>query len=229
MSSSLSLARATFKNAPVLSSTTSTLSTSPSFVPSVDFQTLSLARHCFQSSAPSISIGPLPSASQILAGLVKGSESIYQYSSNLIRSLLNSIGSAGYRLWETIKNYPKAAAALTGGILVVAVVGLSYKLFFLKDSEFEEVDLLVCPITMAPFVDPVVASDGHTYERAAILLWFQTGHNSSPMTGEPLEHFNLTTNWIVHQTQLQRLLDFSLTPSSPSPSPSPSASPSCMP
>ena len=26
-----------------------------------------------------------------------------------------------------------------------------------------------CPITLEPCVDPVVASDGHTYERAAIL------------------------------------------------------------
>jgi E3 ubiquitin-protein ligase RGLG len=29
----------------------------------------------------------------------------------------------------------------------------------------------VCPITLAPFTDPVVASDGWTYERGAIVQW----------------------------------------------------------
>ena len=26
-------------------------------------------------------------------------------------------------------------------------------------------DAAVCPITLAPFIDPVIAADGHTYER----------------------------------------------------------------
>ena len=45
----------------------------------------------------------------------------------------------------------------------------------------------LCPILHAPFREPVVAEDGHTYERSAIERWFATGKTSSPKTGEPLE------------------------------------------
>jgi hypothetical protein len=41
---------------------------------------------------------------------------------------------------------------------------------------------LICPITDELFVDPVIASDGYTYERAAILDWFNEYHKS-PKTG----------------------------------------------
>ncbi|DAZ94986.1 TPA: hypothetical protein N0F65_000618 [Lagenidium giganteum] len=41
---------------------------------------------------------------------------------------------------------------------------------------------LICPITGCPMTDPVVAADGHTYERDAILQWFATS-TKSPMTG----------------------------------------------
>ena len=45
---------------------------------------------------------------------------------------------------------------------------------------------LRCPITHGMFLDPVIASDGHTYERADIMEWMK--HNTtSPMTREPLE------------------------------------------
>lgn len=40
-----------------------------------------------------------------------------------------------------------------------------------------------CPITQAPFIDPVVASDGHTYEKKAILEWLEKSQ-TSPMTRE---------------------------------------------
>ena len=33
--------------------------------------------------------------------------------------------------------------------------------------------------------DPVVANDGHSYERAAIAHWLAT-HNTSPQTREPM-------------------------------------------
>ncbi len=31
----------------------------------------------------------------------------------------------------------------------------------------------ICPITQLPFQDPVVTKDGHTYERKAIMEWFE--------------------------------------------------------
>jgi hypothetical protein len=39
----------------------------------------------------------------------------------------------------------------------------------------------LCPITTELMDDPVVAMDGHTYERKAIATWFQM-HNTSPLT-----------------------------------------------
>ncbi len=42
--------------------------------------------------------------------------------------------------------------------------------------------------------DPVVAADGYTYERGAILTWLQSGQIVSPMTGQPLPHPGLTPN-----------------------------------
>ena len=42
---------------------------------------------------------------------------------------------------------------------------------------------LQCPISHEIMVDPVVAADGHTYEREALARWLHV-HNTSPMTGE---------------------------------------------
>ena len=43
-----------------------------------------------------------------------------------------------------------------------------------------------CPVTWSKFVDPVVASDGHTYERSAITDVIESGNGLSPLTREPL-------------------------------------------
>mmetsp|Transcript_4041 Transcript_4041/g.8569 ORF Transcript_4041/g.8569 Transcript_4041/m.8569 type:complete len:669 (+) Transcript_4041:101-2107(+) len=51
-----------------------------------------------------------------------------------------------------------------------------------------------CPITGLPMIDPVVAADGHTYERHAIQRWFQTS-NRSPLTGAVLAHLELVPNY----------------------------------
>ena len=44
---------------------------------------------------------------------------------------------------------------------------------------------MVCPITLEAFRDPVVAADGHSYERAALARWF-TARVTSPTTGARL-------------------------------------------
>jgi hypothetical protein len=48
----------------------------------------------------------------------------------------------------------------------------------------------MCPITQEIMLDPVIASDGHTYERRAIDEWLRQ-HNSSPLTSQQLENRNL--------------------------------------
>ena len=42
-------------------------------------------------------------------------------------------------------------------------------------------------------VDPVVASDGHSYERSEIEMWLRS-RRTSPKTGAELAHRNLTPN-----------------------------------
>jgi len=53
-----------------------------------------------------------------------------------------------------------------------------------------------CPITGEPMIDPVVAADGHTYERSAIVRWFETS-NTSPLTAAPLSHKELVSNYML--------------------------------
>ena len=53
------------------------------------------------------------------------------------------------------------------------------------DAETEE-SYWTCPITHELFRDPVIASDGMTYERAAIREVLDSGNGLSPLTREPL-------------------------------------------
>ena len=41
-----------------------------------------------------------------------------------------------------------------------------------------------CPITHEVMTDPVIAQDGHTYQREVIQGWFNAGNNTSPLTRE---------------------------------------------
>ena len=53
-----------------------------------------------------------------------------------------------------------------------------------------------CPITGTPMIHPVVAADGHTYERSAIARWLETS-DRSPLTGQRMAHFNLAPNYLL--------------------------------
>jgi hypothetical protein len=50
-------------------------------------------------------------------------------------------------------------------------------------------DIITCPITMVVMREPVVADDGHTYERSAITEWVRR-KGTSPLTRERMSsHF----------------------------------------
>ncbi|XP_043930685.1 WD repeat, SAM and U-box domain-containing protein 1 [Protopterus annectens] len=55
-------------------------------------------------------------------------------------------------------------------------------------------DEFLCPITREPMKDPVIASDGYSYERLAITDWIGTRKRTSPMTNLPLTSCLLTPN-----------------------------------
>ncbi|GMH59528.1 hypothetical protein TrST_g11507 [Triparma strigata] len=50
-----------------------------------------------------------------------------------------------------------------------------------------------CPITMELMNDPVIAADGHSYERSEITAWL-IKNNTSPKTNDELEHKMVTPN-----------------------------------
>jgi hypothetical protein len=66
------------------------------------------------------------------------------------------------------------------------VASIELKLFMTTPDECQA----QCPLTRQAMTEPVVAADGHTYERAAIAKWMAS-HTLSPMTRQPLAHQNL--------------------------------------
>jgi hypothetical protein len=57
---------------------------------------------------------------------------------------------------------------------------------------------LICPITGCPMEDPVVAADGHSYDREAILQWFASS-TMSPMTGMRMQTTQVFPNFTLRQ------------------------------
>ena len=57
----------------------------------------------------------------------------------------------------------------------------------------------LCPITLSVMRDPVIAEDGHSYERSAITEWFQH-NNTSPKTNLPLNSTHLVANIALRNT-----------------------------
>ena len=63
-------------------------------------------------------------------------------------------------------------------------------------SRFERPSSLHCPITHEVFQDPVIAADGHTYERQAITQWLE-GQPQSPCTRQVMTLDSLRPNYLV--------------------------------
>jgi hypothetical protein len=55
----------------------------------------------------------------------------------------------------------------------------------------------ICPITQSVMKDPVIGSDGITYERSAIEQWFATGNMTSPVTRAPMDPADLRPNYAL--------------------------------
>ena len=56
-----------------------------------------------------------------------------------------------------------------------------------------------CSITLEIMKDPVIAEDGHTYERSSITKWFETS-NLSPKSGAPMRSTRLIPNLALRNT-----------------------------
>lgn len=65
-------------------------------------------------------------------------------------------------------------------------------------SVLKGIDSFLCPITREVMEDPVIAADGHTYEREAIELWFRNNRNPrSPKTNQILSSTQLFPNYAL--------------------------------
>lgn len=64
----------------------------------------------------------------------------------------------------------------------------------LGDEHRQAPSYFICPIFQEVMKDPHVAADGYTYEAEALQGWFDSGHDTSPMTNLQLEHCNLVPN-----------------------------------
>jgi hypothetical protein len=67
---------------------------------------------------------------------------------------------------------------------------LDWKTDFEASSDSEQEEAACCPITNDIFRDPVLASDGHCYERSALLEWLAT-NTTSPLTRKKLVQSDL--------------------------------------
>jgi len=63
-----------------------------------------------------------------------------------------------------------------------------------KEMEGNIPDEFLCPITRELMSDPVIASDGFTYERSSITSWIRAGKDTSPMTNIPLQQTEFIPN-----------------------------------
>ena len=64
----------------------------------------------------------------------------------------------------------------------------------LKQQRRDIPDGYKCPISTDLMEDPVIAADGHSYERRDVEAWFARGKRTSPKTGARLPHTHLTPN-----------------------------------
>ncbi|XP_072396788.1 WD repeat, SAM and U-box domain-containing protein 1-like [Diabrotica undecimpunctata] len=67
-------------------------------------------------------------------------------------------------------------------------------------------DEFLCPITHEIMSEPVMCSDGFTYEKNAITEWFMSGKYTSPMTNEVLSNTDVTRN-IKLRNEIYEFLD----------------------
>jgi TPR repeat protein len=58
-------------------------------------------------------------------------------------------------------------------------------------------EAFLCPISHEVMSDPVVAADGHSYDKSEIEKWFATGNRSSPMTNSAMPSTTLRPNLLV--------------------------------
>jgi len=95
---------------------------------------------------------------------------------------------------------PRAAAARPSGAAALATAAATSASVAAASAEYDCLGeppteaFMDLAITFSIMIDPVVASDGFTYERSGIEQWFVSGKRTSPFTGALLANQNLIPN-----------------------------------
>ena len=117
-----------------------------------------------------------PPFEQLLCNMLDGPSTSFLlelHTRGCLTSLIRRAYAATLPGWETIRNHLKHQWP-----------GMVALVMNLEDRTVPKTSYC-CPITLEPCVHPVVASDGHTYERNA-LLTHMTNHTTSPITRQNL-------------------------------------------
>ena len=94
---------------------------------------------------------------------------------------------------ERSKNQETITPSIASKPKTKADLGLKLSVVY-DDGHARETEIdFLCPITKSIMEDPVVAGDGHTYEREAISQWIHT-NGKSPITQERLSSDSLVPN-----------------------------------
>ena len=65
-----------------------------------------------------------------------------------------------------------------------------------EEGKIEIPENFICPISKSIFYNPVILSDGYTYEKKYIVEWI-TNNNKSPMTNIELINKNISSNILI--------------------------------
>ena len=101
--------------------------------------------------------------------------------SDILRSANINLSSNVEEMMAEAIELKRARTAADGKVQQIR----SELLELVRDLTKEEEEGTICPITRIPFEDPVIASDGFTYEREAIEQWLRS-NNRSPQTNQVL-------------------------------------------
>jgi hypothetical protein len=70
------------------------------------------------------------------------------------------------------------------------------KQFIISQLRIDILPFFICPISLQIMRDPVLCSDGYSYERGAIEHWLRSC-NRSPVTNQPVEQAQLPPNHVL--------------------------------
>ena len=69
-------------------------------------------------------------------------------------------------------------------------------------------ELFLCPITSGIMKEPIIASDGNTYEKSAILLWIENLKNNKDDIISPFDRTPMTENFIENRLVKNIILEW---------------------